>query len=334
MTDENGTELLGQPLPGLLLLPNWRVAIERRRSAQVLTWRVADSRGRPIEIDDEIKLLSVPRPVRAATLKRGQTQLLQRLMGHSSQEPPGLAELMAAFSEVGGQAQSLRSMPPGAPPFFGGAGALDDFITLADQQDPVLVAFASHWGPLGICRHGLPWTHSLARRSPMSVSPICRPCGVAGSRGRKGWEPLDRWRDYSRQAKAITRDAIVLKKSRVRSPDLLERLFSRLTAWLELAAVPLLVTCADVDTRRSWPCGFQATFAIAGVFQILALQLLGVVAGGRELAQCTHCGLPFVLTGHREGKRRFCPSCVDRQVPMRYAARDYRARKPGRCGAQ
>jgi hypothetical protein len=321
--------LLGSPLPGVILLPNWRVEIERRGSAEVLTWRVADSPGRPADIDGEITLVSVPRAVPAATLKRGTDRLVQRLRGNGSGQPPSLEEFMAAFSAAGGQVQSLRQMPPGAPPFFGGAGALDDFITLADQPNQVVLAFAGHWGPLGICRHGLPWTHSLARCSPVSVDPICRPRGVATSRGRKGWEPLQRWRDYSRQAKAITLDAIALKNRRVRLPDQFEPLFNRVAAWLELAAVPL-ATYAELDADQSWPCGFQATFAIGGVFQILALQLLGVVAGGRELKQCTHCGLPFVLTGHREGKRRFCPSCVDHKIPMRYAARDYRARGSGR----
>lgn len=33
-------------------------------------------------------------------------------------------------------------------------------------------------------------------------------------------------------------------------------------------------------SRKAWPCGFQATFAITSVFQILALQLLGIVATG------------------------------------------------------
>jgi len=124
----------------------------------------------------------------------------------------------------------------------------------------------------------------------------------------------------------ITRDSIALRNSRSRSQHQLERLFWRVGAWLELAAVPL-VTNADGDGRKAWPCGFQATFAITGVFQILALQLLGVVAGGRQLFQCTYCGLPFMLTGHREGNRRFCPTCVEKKVPMRYAARDYRARQ-------
>jgi len=44
----------------------------------------------------------------------------------------------------------------------------------------------------------------------------------------------------------------------------------------------------------------------------------------------THCGLPFVPTGHREGNRRFCPTCLKSRIPITYAAPDYRARKPQR----
>ena len=255
-------------------------------------------------------------------------QLRRRLKEPDFKQAASLEELLAAFHAAGGQVRAVRQVPPGAPPFFGGAGVLDDFLVLADGSDEAIQAFAAHWGPLGICKHHLPWTHSLARRSPISPPPVCLPLGARAGRGREGWEPLGKWRDYARDAKAIVLDAFALRNRRARGQDQLERLFSRVTAWLELAAVPL-VSYADVDAGRPWPCGFQATFAISGVFQILALQLLGVAAGGRELGQCTHCGLPFVLSGHREGKRRFCPSCVDRKIPMRYAARDYRARETG-----
>jgi hypothetical protein len=159
----------------------------------------------------------------------------------------------------------------------------------------------------------------------MSVEPVCSPLGVTARGGRTGWEPLSKWQEYSREAKAITLEATALKSSRSRPQDTLAGLFSRVATWLEFAAVPL-VAYLEVDTRKAWPCGFQATFAITGVFQILALQLLGVVAGGRNLTQCSHCGLPFVLTGHREGNRRFCPHCVEKKIPTRYAARDYRSR--------
>ncbi len=114
-----------------------------------------------------------------------------------------------------------------------------------------------------ICKHLVPWTHSLARRSPTSVESVCSPLGVSASQGSRGWEPLDRWRDYSREAKEITLDAIALKNSRARPQDRLELLFLRVAAWLELAAVPL-VTYAEVDEGEAWPCGFQAKFAITG----------------------------------------------------------------------
>src|SRR5208337_1069340 len=64
----------------------------------------------------------------------------------------------------------------------------------------------------------------------------------------------------------------------------------------ELAAVPL-VSYVDVDEKEARLRGIQVTFAITGVFQIIAFQFAGVVAGGRQLAQCTNCGLSFPLTG-------------------------------------
>lgn len=320
------SDLLGSPLPGAIWLPHWRVRLERRGSAEVLAWRLAHSPEPPATIATTSTFVSLPRPVPSATIRRGEQRLRERL---KRGEPGGrlsLEELMAAFCAAGGRVQLLRQIPPGAvSPFFGGAGALDDFIALADKPDEAIRAFAAHWGPLGICKHRIPWTHSLVRRSLTSGEPLCSPLGVAHGEGREGWEPLDIWRDYSREAKALTLEAIALRNSRERPKDRLWPLFLPLGRWLELAAVPL-VTYPDVDTGKPWPCGVQVTFAITGVFQILALQLLGVVAGGRQIAQCTYCGLPFVLSGHREGSRRFCQPCIEKKIPTRYAARDYRAR--------
>jgi hypothetical protein len=120
-------------------------------------------------------------------------------------------------------------------------------------------------------------------------------------------------------------EAIKLKNARERPRVSLQRLFDRMSEWLRLAAVPI-AAYSDLYTGKSWPCGLSTTFATSGVFQIVALQLLGVVAGGRKLAQCTHCGIPFVITGNRTGVRRFCPTCVTKKVPVGYAVRDYRAR--------
>jgi predicted RNA-binding Zn-ribbon protein involved in translation (DUF1610 family) len=229
-----------------------------------------------------------------------------------------------------GQIELRRQIPVGDPPFFGGSGVLDDFITLSDQQPEAIRAFAAHWGPLGICKHLRPWTHSLTGRSAISTEPVCSPLGITGNNGRAGWEYLKSWRFYSRQARDITLDAVALKNDRSRGPDRLRHLFGRVATWLGIAAVPLQAYAGLYKKKGPWPCGFGVSFAITGVFQIVALQLLGVVVGGRELAQCSHCGLPFALTGHREGSRRFCPACGEKKIPMRYAARDYRARLSNR----
>jgi hypothetical protein len=320
------SDLLGAPLPGVISLPFWGVKIERRGGSEILVWNVASSPAPPATNDTG--LVSLPRPIRAATIKRGEYQRRQRSARRASEGSANAEELLAAFRDAGGHIQLRRRIAAGEPPFYGGAGALDDFITLGEQPPEAIQAFAAHWGPLGICEHRCPWTHSLARRSPISTEPVCSPLGISGSQGRSGWEEVDRWRYFSREAKNITLHAIALRHSRAeRRQDELQYLFDRVATWLELAAVPL-VTCMEVETGKAWPHGFGAAFAITGVFQILALQLLGVVAGGRELAQCTHCGLPFVLSGHREGNRRFCRTCIERKVPFRYAARDYRARHP------
>ena len=233
-------------------------------------------------------------------------------------------ELMAMFSQDPKMQIGLRRELPGEPPFYGGAGVLDDFILLA-QNPSAIPDFAAYWGPLGICKHFKPWTHSFWRSLPMSVQPTCCPLGATASEGREGWEPIAKWVDYSREANAIVHEAIELKSARQRPQVSVERLFGRLIEWLELAALPI-GACPDVFNKKPWPCGLSTTFSVSGVFQIVALQVFGVVAGGRELALCTHCGIPFVITGNRTGVRRFCRVCVTNKVPIRYAVRDYRAR--------
>jgi hypothetical protein len=317
-------DLLGSPLPGAVWLPRYRLRIGKRGAQKVLEWRVARSSAPPRALGDS-RFVSLPRPVPEAMLRRGRQRRRDRLEGRNPNEKPDAEELMArAMEEPGFRIQLLRCAFPGEPPFYGGMGVLDDFILLADEPSAI-PAFAAYWGPLGICQHLKPWTHSLWWRLPSSVQPACSPLGAAASQGRKGWEPVAKWIDYSRDAKAIVQESIQLKSARERPRVSLQRLFGRVTEWLELAAVPI-AAYPDLYTGKPWPCGLSTTFAVSGVFQIVALQLLGVVAGGRELAQCAHCGIPFVITGHREGVRRFCRTCVTNKVPVRYAVRDYRAR--------
>jgi hypothetical protein len=328
-------DLLGSPLPGAVWLPHYRVGIAKRGAQEVLEWSVAQTFAPPRALGDR-PFVSLPRPLPQAMVKRVEQRRRDRSRGRKPNEKPSAEELMATLTEDPEELMAMFSLDPGIqmqllprllsgePPFYGGIGVLDDFILLA-QTPSAIPAFAAHWGPLGICRHRKPWTHSLWRSLPMSVQPTCCPLGAAASQGREGWEPVAKWVDYSREAGAIVHEAIQLKSARERPRVSLQRLFGRITEWLELAAVPI-GAYPDLCTEKPWPCGLSTSFAVSGVFQIVALQLLGVVAGGRELAQCAHCGIPFVITGHREGVRRFCRTCVTNKVPVRYAVRDYRAR--------
>ena len=133
----------------------------------------------------------------------------------------------------------------------------------------------------------------------MSVQPTCCPLGAAASQGREGWEPVAKWVDYSREAGAIVHEAIQLKSARERPRVSLQRLFGRITEWLELAAVPI-GAYPDLFTEKPRPCGLSTTFAVSGVFQIVALQLC-------ELAQGTHCGIPFCDHWPQRGCPAFLP---------------------------
>src|SRR5260221_13129434 len=112
---------------------------------------------------------------------------------------------------------------------------------LADRTDSQSLAFEAKWGPLGICTHCKPWTHSLAERSMINVQPGCAPLGADSSEGREGWEPLDIWKEYSRAAREIALEAVELKNSRAngRDQDRVSQLFARVKEWVRNAAAPL-----------------------------------------------------------------------------------------------
>jgi len=329
----NKSDLLGWPLPGFISLPNFEVRTEARGEIRVLAWRRVESPVAPAPGKIAQAFVSLPRPIPRAIIKRGEERLRQKFNQLEAAEAAasGKDVLWTIFRRARGRSNFARQIPDGPPPFFGGYGVLDDFILLAERSDSQIRTFAAQWGPLGICKHYKPWTHSLAGRSIVNVQSVCAPLGADKSNGLEGWEPLDIWREYSRDARAIALEATELKNSRTRAEDRVSQLFARVAEWVRTAAAPL-ATFEDRDDQLPWPCGFGATFGAMGVHQILALQLLGIVAGGRELAQCSHCGLPFVATGHREGARCFCPSCIKAGVPLRYASRDYRVRHKPKAG--
>ena len=112
---------------------------------------------------------------------------------------------------------------------------LESFAALAEASDGVIVRYARTHGVLGLCAHGLPWTHNpprdrkaamaiadLTRGAPATgrgrrsrVSPAqrrwlaiqivqgCRPEAVEDSERFTGWEPLAQWRRWARETLAL-----------------------------------------------------------------------------------------------------------------------------------
>ena len=82
-----------------------------------------------------------------------------------------------------------------------GPHILSDFVRLADGDGPTIRAYARRWGILGICEHGLPSSH-LGNEDG---TPRCRPLSRREDPAWRfdGWEPLERWRHFARQARAI-----------------------------------------------------------------------------------------------------------------------------------
>ena len=109
----------------------------------------------------------------------------------------------------------LETRPGGGGPLASAAeDCLGEFIRLdetSDEEFPARVlALAQRWGLLGICCHRKPSSHRIDRR--------CYPLGSFGSYANPAtvspWEPIEAWRRYSRQLRAILNIAVDLQLDR------------------------------------------------------------------------------------------------------------------------
>lgn len=126
---------------------------------------------------------------------------------------------------------------------------LNAFLRLADQVPEAIADFATRYGVLDICEHGLPSSHNrtadnrirgkglhpfLATMSQEMVDgPSEFHCGgrlLPGRRGNWHWEPLEAWRASARFARAILFIAKDLREGKSATDD----------AWAQLGAGPSL----------------------------------------------------------------------------------------------
>jgi len=112
-------------------------------------------------------------------------------------------------------------------------GALEKFRAITGPAD--VLAFARRWGPLGLCKHRLPYTHNpppLVRRRKQRHA-WCRPLGFELG---DTWEYLDDWYRWVDLANAI--QSIQIDPSKVGSGHPAEAdAAARGAAWRTIAAV-------------------------------------------------------------------------------------------------
>jgi hypothetical protein len=246
---------------------------------------------------------------------------------------------------------------------------LDGFIKLADADAIRILAYANTWGVLHICEHGLPASHIPQHYlfSPEQNIEQCSPLGWPGIPEHlgipendedmeplfSGWEPVESWREYARDAQAILNIAAALYNDQASRREDWERLTDDAEALLK----------ADIERRqraliqavKSWLVAGNArpdiAFVKAGrgknrpvhepritlggygpawghLFGALACQLMYAVTRARGLAFCDGCGNTFIpVRGPRSDRRNFCEPCQKRGEAVRLASANYRKRK-------
>jgi hypothetical protein len=229
-----------------------------------------------------------------------------------------------------------------------GADMLRRFVGLADAPPTKVVAFARTWGPLGICEHGLPSSHSID-------------CEPVGWNGRGGWEPVEIWRRYARRARALllvsdrlrtgspgdieelrplARDlaAVLLAagrfgggtRTRVCPPDWWTLVNSVVNRWLVEGDVRprLLMSGNDARPRLALTPTWRFPVPEFSLFGVLGMQLAFAASGEKGLAFCSACGGGFEPGRQlRAGERHYCDECRASGAPQRWATAAHRARR-------
>jgi len=241
------------------------------------------------------------------------------------------------------------------------AKLLEDFLRLDGASSESILKYARSHGVLYLCVHDRP-AHLLRGGR------ACMPTGW-DEENSSGWEPLQAWRNYARQIRAILKMAANLHHGKPCDPsDILA--FNqpdpeKAKEWLKMgvaeprqegrfhseAAERERVSShralvANVINSWLWygdvyPGLFwseenpRLELTGTGLFGALATQLVLAISRTGGLVFCSGCGAPYFPERRpREGERHYCDECREAKIPERDAARDYRRkmmrRKVGR----
>ncbi len=259
--------------------------------------------------------------------------------------------------------------------------ALNVFVSLADAPGERIRMFARRYGPLQLCKHGLPHYHNQERVPPnrrllwelraqglvddsawensVQCNERCEPQRAELPDPKTGatqvweWEPLEAWRHYAREAKAIRAVAEPVRRGHLAQK-------ARLVSLVDEFNLDFLTGLQRLDNPRAQPVEYvsewhrsfvkehlqrwldmggigprvdwEATMPVlrwepAGLFGILALRLAAEVALGGHVATCDGCGRTYSRRrAPSRTRRNFCDDCRGR-ADHKLAMRDLRERR-------
>lgn len=232
------------------------------------------------------------------------------------------------------------------PSSFGGGGAyrrrgpepgiLASFTHLVDAPPARYLTYARTWGVLELCEHGIPATHNpVPAPVPGHATRLSAACHPTGS------EPLDAWRRYARQARALLNIAADLHAARVgRAEDwvaVFEHYAPHAPRWQQSSDMDRVmlevvvrewVGLSNVRPAVRWHGDRpRLTLGSGSLFGALTVQLMLAIGRSDGIAHCSACGQPYIPAKRPSATlNHYCPDC-GRAAAVRLASRRYQERK-------
>ena len=183
-----------------------------------------------------------------------------------------------------------------------GKSLLPEFVALAEAEPDAVLKFAQRWGVLRLCdQHELPVTHAVRAFHVRGGDPAISRCRTPRS-SHGFYEPIDAWRVFARQARAIVRTAGHQARGRAALPEDLALLWDAqarpvlrirgeqrvlvdaVNVWLGVANVGVFLTSRE---------GGRKLVFSGGLFGAIGMRLAAAITGSPDFAICCQCGATY-----------------------------------------
>jgi len=227
-----------------------------------------------------------------------------------------------------------------------GAMMLAEFAEIGvTREESKVLRFAKRYGPIGFCKHGLPYGHNRQSFARLINVGDCNPMPALVAGWDQG-EPVTLWFEFAKQAQAILACSESLHRGKMPVLDDLKTVYP---PWFKQRpkqqSLPNLATSRGlvegvINTwvhlgglrphfrwNRSGCSVIFSTGDYCSVFGALAVQLMLAAANQEGFAICSHCGMAFFPKRRpNPRRRRFCRICGIRAA-WRYSKQTLRAVK-------